>query len=269
MPSEDEPRIRKSVKPETEVRLPPHLDEDHFEIVEHRAPGRYERDSGDRRRDGGYRQQKYAPARIYFYLCIVLLAVCAVEIIALGITIADRQDLQDKYDNLQIENRDLQNKYDRLLGENAAGGKGSEIESNKETPEIDHIDYEDLEKIYSSFHITLVEGLKGGPPTLISVARPDQETLKNLGFDSKKLFIKVVLELNGGFKRSILQETNVSNLGARSEFPIGEINEAGVYEIVVEIMYTGEQPPLTYRVVLHTWTSAPHVILTVITLPYR
>ena len=255
MPSEDEPRIRKSVKPETEVRLPPHLDEDHFEIVEHRAPGRYERDSGDKRRDGGYRQQKYAPARIYFYLCIVLLAVCAVEIIALGITVAGRQDLQNKYDDLQIRNQELQDKYDTLLRENAARGKGNEIESNIETSEMDQIDNEDLEVIYNYFDITLGGSLKGGPPTSISITRPDQGILKNLGFDSKKLSIKVVLELNGDFNRFILEETTVSNLRARYEFSIGEINEAGVYDIVVVITYEGEEPPLTYRVVLHTWTQ--------------
>lgn len=252
MPSEDEPRIRKSVKPETEVRLPPHLDEDHFEIVEHRAPGRYERDSGDRRRDGGYQQQKYAPARIYFYLCIVLLAVCAVEIIALGITITDRHKLVDSYEELQIRNQELQNKYDELL-RNAAPGKGNEIERNKEAPEIDHIDFEDLKMIYSYFKIE--HDGRDGTPTVISVTPPEEGILNGLGFDSKKLFIKVILKLNGDFNRFILEETSVSNWKAGPDFSIGKIDKIGEYEIVVEIMYMGQEPPLTYGVVLHTWTQ--------------
>lgn len=253
---DDEPRIKRSIKPEIEERLPPDLDEEHYEIVGRVAPA--DGAAPGRRSKRHKKSRTYLTPQAYFYVCIALVAVLAVETIALGFFMAANGELQSTNRDLEIDNEDLKSRIKKLTRENKHPSKetpeGKEepriIEEPKDTSEDSeggHNINQLLENFSKRFVVKIYskpDASGQGKTVLISITIPDETVFEEFTINNEELFIMVTIEGNGS--SIVLWERSPVSPGTPldSERWITLDNP----KLVIRIDYRGEQIVVKYNI---------------------
>lgn len=224
MPSNDEPRIKRSVRPEIEERLPPHLDEEHYEIVHHEASR--DRTGVGERSGRGHRQRGYLPTSAYFYVCIALVAILAVETIALGYIVTKKGELESEIEQLKEKNENLFKEGTK--NEEESGDDSKFLEQGQKSKRS-------LEEFSEFFEVSLSNIIdnSGQVKTIeISITLPSEDNFRKFNINSEELSITIIL------KSSDLSEEIYSKTG----FLPGEV-------IDVSFLLKSDQPWI--EIVIH------------------
>ncbi|MGC1120517.1 MAG: hypothetical protein WBA22_05430 [Candidatus Methanofastidiosia archaeon] len=251
----EEPRIKKSTKPEIEERLPPHLDKEHYEITEHGALERRSPVSGERKNRKYRDSKRYLSFRIYFYLCIILLIGIMVETVAFGYFLTKSEDsLQIERDrNVKMADQLEQLKNEKKEADNAYKGELDDLRNEKNTlfKYLDNIRSSDhlLGMLYCYFTIEVKTVEEGDTPISVTIEPPGETDLENFGIKQEEVSIRITIEKNGEFFRVLKPKDNMLSNRESIFCDVGSDLEPGFYEIVFEIFYNQK----TYRISIHSW----------------
>lgn len=243
--SGDEPRIKKSLRPEIEERLPPHLDKEHYEIVHHEGL----RDYTIPDESEEYRPRREMVPRIYFHLCFVLLIVLVIETATFSYLLLESERDREQFwrelqsekgekSNLKGELEKLNKRITELESENNILKSENVLseEEDKNISDLQHIrispdKLEAFSRLFK-FICTFTDTGLGGNIS-ISITCPEELYFNIFDIESENLSIMIKLE-GSDLNKIIMEKTKVSCRETMNmpEYVINEL-KPGYYEVIV------------------------------------
>lgn len=264
MKPDDEPRIKRTRKPQIEERLPPHLDEERYEIIGQPASDNVYA-APEEKRTRERKPKKYLAPRVYFYICVVLLIVVAIEAVMLGIaqsTVNTQKETINSLDNnikglgAEIEDREgsIEQRENHITA-NEEKIASLEKENRKLKSQKDSAD-KHIEKIQNypktfeflcRYFVFDLDHNDAEGTLYIQITYPDQTIFDFLLIDPEKVTISIELVERKNKWNNLLEESArvigvTPGQVVSEQYTIKQKLEPGDYEVVVTISCEGETP---------------------------